>query len=466
MQREFTPHDYQLKIMKHQLDVPRCAVWSSMGTGKTSSTLTMLDSLYMSGESAPTLVLAPKRVCNTTWPNETRKWSHLHNIDVIPVTGTEKERKDALKRDASVYACNYQNIPWLVEHYGAHWPFKTVVADESTRLKSFRLRQGGVRAQALSKIAHTKIKRFIELTGTPSPNGLQDLWGQIWMLDAGQRLGRTFTGFTNRWFRRTEDGYGVQLASEHSGPEIYSALRDICLTVDAKDYFTLDEPIVKDIEVTLPNKAREYYRKMEKELVLQIENHTITAANAAVKSRKLLQIANGAAYVDPSVEDDSHPRAREYRILHDAKLEALESIIEEANGAPVLVAYEFRSDLERILKAFPKAEFLDDDPETERRWNAGKIPILLAHPQSAGHGLNLQDGGNILVFFGHNWNLEDRLQIIERIGPMRQMQSGHNRPVWIYNIIAHKTLDRAVIERVDGKKSVQDALLENMKGEK
>ena len=182
-----------------------------------------------------------------------------------------------------------------------------------------------------------------------------------------------------------------------------------------------------------------------------------------MKSRKLLQLANGAAYVDPNVDDDFHPKSREYRIIHDAKIEALESIIEEANGAPVLVAYEFRSDLERILKAFPKAEFLDDNPETEQRWNRGKIPILLAHPQSAGHGLNLQDGGNILVFFGHNWNLEDRLQIIERIGPMRQLQSGHKRPVWIYNIIARRTVDRAVIERMDGKKSVQDALLENMK---
>lgn len=449
--------------MNHILDVDRCAIWAGMGMGKTSSTLTALDALYMTGESAPTLVLAPKRVCTSTWPNEVQKWEHLHNLDVVPVTGTEKERIAALKRDVSIYACNYQNIPWLVEHYGAHWPFRTIVADESTRLKSFRTRQGGVRARALSKVVHTKVKRFIELTGTPSPNGLQDLWGQIWMLDAGKRLGKTFTAFKERWFRRTDDGYGIEMASEHTAPEIYSQLRDICLTVDAKDYFDLGQPIVKDVEVELPARAREYYQKMKKELIFQIENHTITAANAAVKSKKLLQLANGAAYVDPNVDDDFHPKAREYRIIHDAKIEALESIIEEANGAPVLVAYEFRSDLERILKAFPKAEFLDDNPETEQRWNRGKIPVLLAHPQSAGHGLNLQDGGNILVFFGHNWKLEDRLQIIERIGPMRQLQSGHKRPVWIYNIIAHKTVDRAVIERVDGKKSVQDALLENMK---
>ena len=207
MKKQFNPHEYQTKIMSHILDVDRCAVWAGMGMGKTSSTLTALDALYMTGESAPTLVLAPKRVCTSTWPNEVHKWDHLHNLDVVPVTGTEKDRIAALKRDVSIYACNYQNIPWLVEHYGAHWPVRTIVAAEATRLKSFRTRQGGKRAMALSKVVHTKVKRFIELTGTPSPNGLQDLWGQIWMLDAGKRLGKTFTAFKERWFRRTEDGY-------------------------------------------------------------------------------------------------------------------------------------------------------------------------------------------------------------------------------------------------------------------
>lgn len=463
MRKEYTPHPYQNKITAHQLNIPRGATFAGMGMGKTVSTLTTLDALYLSGESKPTLVLAPLRVCNSVWPQEAQKWQHLRHIDVTPITGVEKERLIALKSDTSVYACNYQNIPWLIEHYGAHWPFGTIVADESTRLKSFRLRQGGVRAQALSKVAHTKIKRFINLTGTPAPNGLLDLWGQVWMLDKGERLGRTYTAFADRWFTRSEDGYSRVLRHESAAEEIYSRLRDICLTIDPKDYFNLDDPIVKNIEVELPAKARQHYDKLKKELVVQIEQHTITAANAAVKTQKLLQIANGAAYTDPTVDDDENPKARHYKVLHDAKLEALESIQQEANGMPLLVAYHFKSDLDRLLKAFPKAEHLDSNPETIKRWNAGKINMLFAHPQSSGHGISLQDGGNILVFFGHNWNLEDRLQIIERIGPMRQKQSGYDRPVWIYNIIARRTVDQMVIDRVDSKKSVQDLLLENLK---
>lgn len=463
MRKQFTPREYQKLIIGHQLDLERCGEWASMGMGKTVSTLTALDTLYMSGEAHPTLVLAPLRVCNSTWPEEAQKWEHLRNIDVIPVTGAEKERLNALKKDASVYAVNYQNIPWLVEQYGAHWPFATVVADESTRLKSFRLRQGGVRAQSLAKVAHTKIKRFVNLTGTPAPNGLLDLWGQTWFLDKGERLGKTYTAFSDRWFCRSDDGFSREIRSESAKDEIYNKLRDIYLTVDAKDWFDIKEPIVRNVEVDLPRAARQHYDTLKKELVVQIEQHSITAANAAVKTQKLLQIANGAAYTDPAVEEDDDPRARHYKVLHDAKIEAMESIIEESAGMPVLVAYNFRSDLERLLKAFKKAVVLDDNPETLKLWNKGRIPVLLAHPQSAGHGLNLQDGGNILVFFGHNWNLEDRLQIIERIGPVRQMQAGYDRPVFIYNIIARNTVDKLVMDRVETKKSVQELLMQNMK---
>lgn len=463
MRKQFKAREYQNLIMDHILDKERCAVWASMGTGKTVSTLTALDMLYMSGETHPTLILAPLRVCNSTWPEEAQKWEHLRNVDVVPVTGGEKERLSALKRDASVYTCNYQNIPWLVEQYGAHWPFRTVIADESTRLKNFRLKQGGVRAQSLGKIAHTKIKRFVNLTGTPAPNGLGDTWGQTWFLDRGERLGRTFTAFNDRWFCRSDDGFSRELRSASASEEIYARLRDICLTVDAKDWFDIKEPIVRNIEVDIPRVARQHYDTLKKELVVQIEQHSITAANAAVKTQKLLQIANGAAYTDPAVEEDEDPRARHYKVLHDAKIEALESIIEESAGMPVLVAYNFRSDRERLLKAFKKAQVLDDNPETLKLWNKGRIPVLLAHPQSAGHGLNLQDGGNILVFFGHNWNLEDRLQIIERIGPVRQMQAGYDRPVFIYNIIARNTVDKLVMDRVETKKSVQELLMQNMK---
>lgn len=461
--KEFKPHDYQKLIISRILQQDRTSIFAGMGMGKTSSTLTALDGLFLSGDDKPALVLAPLRVCNSTWPEEARKWRHLRHIDVVPVTGVEKERKEALKRDASVYACNYQNLPWLIEHYGNHWPFDKVIADESTRLKSFRLRQGGVRARELSKVAHTKIKRFVNLTGTPAPNGLIDLWGQMWFVDAGKRLGKSFTAFRDRWFTVGRSGYGYTLRHPSCADEINNLLRDVCLTIDPKDYFKLEEPLVKEITVSLTSRAMDYYKKLERELIVEIEDHTITAANAAVKTQKLLQIANGAAYTDPSVDTDEDTGSRHYKILHDAKLEALDSIVEEANGAPLLVAYHFRSDLERLRKAFPKARLLDDNPETLTDWNNGRIKMLLAHPQSAGHGLNLQDGGNILVFFGHNWNLEDRQQIIERIGPMRQKQSGYDRPVWIYNIIAVGTVDRVVIDRLTDKKSIQDALLEGLK---
>ena len=463
MTNQFIPHDYQTKIIEHILEKPRSCVFALMGAGKTSSTLTALDTLYEMGDSKPTLVLAPLRVCNSTWPEEVKKWSHLSGLEVVPVTGTEKERTNALKRDAPIYACNYQNIPWLVDHFGSHWPFDKVIADESTRLKSFRTRQGGVRARALGQVAHTKVKRFVNLTGTPAPNGMQDLWAQMWFIDRGERLERSYSKYMARWFTKSENGFSYELRHESLMDEIYAKLKDVCLTIDPKDYFNLDEPIVKDIEVEMPARAWTMYKKLRDDMVLQLEQGLITAANAAVKTMKLLQVANGAAYLDPSIDDDGNPRSREYRVLHDAKLSALESIIEEANGAPVLVAYHFRSDLERLLKAFPKAEVLDSDPETIKRWNKGKIPILLAHPQSAGHGISLQDGGNILVFFAHNWNLEDRLQIIERIGPMRQKQSGYDRPVWIYNIITRGTVDKMVMQRVAGKKSVMDLLLENLK---
>jgi len=461
--KKYIAHPYQKLITQQHLSLPRCVTFAGLGTGKTSSTLTSLDAMYLAGESSPTLVLAPLRVCQSVWPGEVEKWDHLTSLSVTPIVGTADERIRALRHDTPIYTCNYDNIPWLVEHFGSQWPFKIVVADELTRLKSFRLRQGGVRAQALSKVMHTKVKRFIGLTGTPAPNGLMDLWGQVWMLDRGQRLGRTFTAFKDRWFCRTEDGFGYQLRSSSCEQEIYGLLKDVCLTIDAKDYFDLKEPIVRNVEFELPPKARAIYDKMKKELVAQIDSHQITAANAAVKTQKLLQLASGYVYHDPSIDGDDEPGSRKFHVIHDMKLQALDSIVSETNGVPLLVAYNFRSELESILKAFPKAEVFGKDPTTEARWNAGKIPMLLGHPASIGHGLSLQDGGNIMVFFGHNWSLENRLQIIERIGPMRQLQSGHDRNVWIYNIVASRTADQIVIDRVSDKSLVQESLLSALK---
>jgi hypothetical protein len=424
-----------------------------MGGGKTVTTLTALDELNLVEDIYPALVLAPLRVAKSTWPDEPNRWSHLSHLRISTVCGNAKEREQALAADADIYTTNFDNLVWLCDRLGDAWPFKTVVADEFTRLKSFRLRQGSKRAGALGRVAHTRVNRFIGLTGTPAPNGVKDLWGQIWFLDKGQRLGRTFSAFEQRWFRKGYDGYSL-VPYEHTQSEVEAQLKDICLTVQA---LAVDEPNTLPIYVDLPPKARKAYDSLEEEMYAILQENEVEAANAAVRTQKCLQMANGAIYVD---EDKT------WEEVHDAKLDALESIIEEANGAPVLVAYNFKHDLQRLQARFRNARVLDADPDTIRKWNTGRIPILLAHPASAGHGLNLADGGNILAFFGVNWNLEEHMQIIERIGPMRQKQAGYDRPVMVYPILARETVDDMVMERLQSKKSVQEILLEAMKRRK
>ena len=459
--QDFTPRSYQHAIIDHAVDLERSGIWAGMGMGKTVSTLTALDMLELV-EPGPTLVIAPLRVASSTWPDEAKKWTHLRNIEVSAVVGNPDERRAALRRQASVYTTNYEQLPWLVEHLGDKWPFKKIVADESTKLKGFRMRQGTQRAQALAKVAHKHANRFIELTGTPSPNGLQDLWGQAWFLDGGVRLGRSYQAFIDRWFRTEQignDRHAIRLEPlPFAREQIEDKLRDICISLDARDYFDIAEPIVNVIRVEMPAKARALYRDMEREMFMEIDGSEVEAFNAASKTIKCLQLANGAVYTDESCTKFSE--------VHDVKLQALEEIVEEAAGMPVLVAYHFKSDLARLLKAFPKGRVLDADPQTIRDWNAGKIPVLFAHPASAGHGLNLQDGGNILAFFGHWWNLEEYQQIVERIGPTRQAQAGHNRPVFIHHIVAAGTVDEIVMARRDSKRAVQDLLLEAMKARK
>lgn len=455
----FTPREYQHAIIEQVLDLPRCAIWAGMGMGKSVGTLTALDILELT-EPGPALVLAPLRVATSTWPDEAAKWAHLSNVEVSAVVGTPEERRAALKRPATIYTTNYDNLPWLVEHFGNKWPFRKVVADESTKLKSFRLRQGGKRAHALGRVAHCKIDRFIELTGTPSPNGLVDLWGQAWFLDQGVRLGRSFEAFKSRWFQSIQvgtDRHAVRLDPlPFAQEQIEDRLRDLCLSLDARDWFDISEPIVNVIRVELPAKARRLYRDMEREMFLALDCGTeVEAFNAASKTMKCLQLANGAIYTDA--------QCSAFAEVHDAKLQALEDVIEEAAGMPVLVAYHFKSDLARLQRAFPKGRALDKNPQAIRDWNAGKIPVLFAHPASAGHGLNLQDGSNILAFFSVNWNLEEHQQIIERIGPTRQAQAGHKRPVFIHFILASDTVDELVLRRLQTKREVQDILLDAIK---
>ena len=431
---------------------PRCALFASMGSGKTRAVLEALHVLDLI-EPGPALVVAPLRVAASVWPEEARKWGLP---EVVPIVGTAAERAVAMRRTAQVYSINYENVPWLVKECEASgaWPYSTVVADESTRLKGFRLRQGTMRAKALSRAAHTTATRWVNLTGTPAPNGLADLWGQQWFIDAGRRLGRSFHAFESRWFAPHPSGFGIVPLPSAQG-EIQALLSDVCMTVDAKAHFDIREPIVSTLYVDLPPKARKLYRDMERKMFAEVEGHDVEAFNAAARTLKCLQLANGAVYVDES--------ATEWCDVHDAKLQALDSIIEEAAGAPVLVAYNFRSDLARLQRAFPQGRALDTSPQTLRAWNAGEVPLLFAHPASAGHGLNLQDGGNILVFFGLNWNLEEHQQIIERIGPTRQAQAGHDRPVYVYRIAARGTVDELVLKRLETKASVQQLILDAMK---
>lgn len=449
----FKPHDYQEEALAHLYKERRAALWMPMGGGKTVTTLTALEALSVVEDTYPALVLAPLRVARSTWPDEVLKWPHLSHLRVSVITGTPKQRQAALDTPADIYTTNYDNLVWLRNALGDAWPFKTVIADEFTRLKSFRLRQGGSRARALGQVAHTHVNRFIGLTGTPAPNGVKDLWGQIWFLDKGERLGKTFSAFEQRWFRKGYDGYSL-VPYEHTQTEVENKLKDICLTVRG---LPVDEPISTPIYVDLPPAARSTYIDMEQEMFAQIGEEGVEAANAAVRTQKCLQLANGAMYVD----DEGN-----WEAVHDAKLEALDSIIEEANGAPVLVAYNFKHDLARLQKRYPKGRVLDAVPDTIRQWNAGQIGLLFAHPASAGHGLNLADGGNILAFYGVNWNLEEHMQIIERIGPMRQKQAGYDRPVFIYPILARDTVDDLVMDRLTSKKSVQEILLEALKRRK
>lgn len=456
---KYEARPYQTDITEYILAHPRCAIYAGMGLGKTVSTLTAVDK-FLYRNIGPALVIAPLRVARSVWPDEVKKWDHLRYIKMIPILGNAKQRLAALHTPAHVYTINYENIPWLLSVLEPPWPFKIVVADESTRLKSFRLMQGGQRAQALAKVAYTGVEHFIELTGTPTPNGLQDLWGQVWFLDRGARLGTSFTAFVARWFRTIqvgEDRFAVKLEPhQHAQGEIQQRLADICLSLDARDWFDLHEPIVNVIKVDLPAKARAMYERMEEELFIELSGgEEIEAVNAAARTMKCLQLANGAIYTDVT--------ASAWEDVHDAKIEALEDVVEEAAGMPVLVAYHFRSDLARLRRAFPQGRVLDAKPETIRDWNAGRIPVLFAHPASAGHGLNLQDGGNIIAFFGHWWDLEQYQQIVERIGPARQAQSGYDRPVFIHHIVARDTVDEAVLECRESKRGVQEVLLEALK---
>ncbi len=482
--KDFVPRPWQEPMLAHLFEHERCALWAGMGMGKTSVTEIFLDALYLAGESHPTLILGPKRVARSTWTNETQKWNQLKGLSIVPIIGDQQARLAALKHDAPIFTTNYENIEWLIEQWGDRWPYRTVIADEATRVKGHRISfregkqrkdgtrgeeflagQGTKRAGALARLAHTHIKRFIELTGTPAPNGLKDLWAQLWFLDRGVRLGRTFDAFMKRWFSKGYDGFTVE-PNKFADEQIHAAVRDLCLTIDPKDWLDLEEPIINNVYVDLPVKARKLYKDMEKEMFLEIEGRSAEAFNAAARTQKCSQLASGAVYVDPLCDSEDSPRSKEWKLVHDEKIEALESIVAETGGANLLVAYEFKSDLARLLKAFPKGRALRGQKE-EDDFRDGKIPMLFMHPKSAGHGIDgWQNHCNNIVFFSQSWNLEEYQQAVERVGPVRQMQANTGKPVFIHHILARDTVDELVMERRQTKRATQDILLEACKRRK
>jgi len=422
--------------------------------GKTSITLSAFDILWLASSSKfPVLVIAPLRVARSVWTDEVNKWDCFSNLRIVEIIGNNPEKRlKALRKDAEIYTINFENLPWLVESLSSRWPFKSIVADESTRLKGFRLRHGAKRAAALAKAAKYTA-RWINLTGTPVPNGLIDLWGQQWFIDAGVRLGNSFGAFEERWF--TKDVYAQTITPKAFAEEqIIDLISDVTLNLNAADHMDVKESVKVNIMVDLPAKAAKIYREMEKNMCAQIEGAPmLEAKTAADLSIKSLQIASGSCY---------RTESRDWDTIHDAKIEALRELLSELSGNPLLVAYHFKPDITRIMAAIPQARHIHTKQD-EDDWNAGKILCGLVHPASAGHGLNLQHGGHHIAFFSHWWNLEHYMQVIDRIGPVRQLQSGYDRVVFIYHILARGTIDEDVMVRRETKRSTQSIIRDRVK---
>jgi SNF2 family DNA or RNA helicase len=455
----YVPHAYQTLMTEHTLAHRRGNRYAGMGMGKTVASLTAIDAMNVEEGTELTLVLGPLRVIESTWPRECAKWHHLTEIEFQPITGPREQRLRALKADANVFGVNYENVPWLIREYAdRRWPFRRVIADESRRLSNFRIKQGGKRSASLASVAHQEVGMWSNLTGTPAPKGLVDLWGPQWFVDRGASLGRTYTAFVQRWFSKAWDGYGVD-PKESAQAQIQDAIRSTTIALDPKDWFDLEEPIVRNIKVDLPPEARRRYREMEKQMFTELTtpsgNRGVEALNAAAKSMKCLQIASGSVWVDTAAKLVSE--------VHEAKLDALDSLLSEAGGMPLLVVYQWVPSKDALLRRFPKFKFYDGKQSTEDNWNAGRYPGMVIHPQSGGHGLNLQYGSNITVHYDQWWDLETYQQVNERLGPVRQLQSGLNRNSWVYHLLASDTVDEDVLVRRETKREVQDILLDAMK---
>jgi len=448
----YVPGQHQRLGTGFLLDHPRGMLVADPGLGKTAMSLSALDLLRMGGSSFfPAIVIAPKRVADVVWTNEASKWAAFADLKVVKVMGEKDSRLAALRRSiADLYVINYDNIPWLTQVFGAgeNWPFKIVIADESSKLKGHRMSKGGVRAQALSTIAKFT-GRWWNLTGTPCPNGLQDLWGQMWFIDFGERLKRTYTDYLNSFF--IEDRYTRRISTQNRAEEdIHELVKDRMMVLRAEDWLPIEKTQEIPIEVEIPPDAYRQYREMEKDYFLHLTDKDIEAGTAAVKSQKTLQIASGSVYDDAGVVHH----------IHNAKIEALEDIIEQITPEPLLIAYWWKFDVERILSAMKRLNVsaeLYNGAESEDRWNAGKLRVLLLQEQSA-FGVSLHKVCRNMCFYSYYWNAELWQQMIERIGPARQVQAGFKRVVRVWSIRTVGTIESDVVDSNERKISIEQAL--------
>lgn len=438
---KYKPHNYQQFATDFILNQSICCLMLDMGLGKTVITLTALWQLALdSFDVSRVLVIAPKRVAEDTWPKELAKWEHLSGLTSSLVLGSAAERKAALQRKAFLYIINRENVAWLVKNH--YWDFDMVVIDELSSFKSNKAE----RFKAMKKV-RPMVTRIVGLTGTPAPNTLLDLWPQMYLMDMGQRLGRFIGGFRERFFlpdkRNREIVYSYK-PREGAEDAIYALISDICISMKAADYLDMPERIDNRIEVSMSPKERKLYDDFQKDMVLSIGDEELDAINAAALSNKLLQMANGAVYGED----------KKVIPIHDRKLDALEDLVEAANGKPLLVAYWYKHDLQRIKARFKNARCIDTAKDIDD-WNAGKIPLALIHPASAGHGLNLQDGGCTIVWFGLTWSLELYQQLNARL-----WRQGQKHTVVIHHIVTKGTHDEDVMRALENKDTRQSALIE------
>lgn len=436
----YVPHEYQEYAKEFIIGRKVSALFLDCGLGKTVITLTAVWELLLDYfEVRRVLVIAPLRVASDTWTGELEKWEHLSGIELSPVLGSEKERRKALNRRANVYVINRENVEWLVEH--CRWDFDMVVIDELSSFKSHKAK----RFKALKRVRPC-VQRIVGLTGTPAPNGLIDLWAEIGILDMGQRLGRFIGGYRERFFlpdKRSREMIYSCKPKDGAKEVIYSLLSDICISMKAVDYLDMPECIYNRVEISMSEKEMRLYCQLEKDMLLPYEDGDIDAVNAAGLSNKLMQMANGAVYDENGT----------VKHIHERKLDALEDLVEAANGKPVLIAYWYKHDKSRILERTGAVEL--DTAEDMRKWNAGEIPIAVIHPASAGHGLNLQAGGSMLVWFGLTWSLELYQQMNARL-----WRQGQKETVVIHHLIAKGTIDERVMLALEKKDCGQTALVD------